>query len=164
MKKNMFSVLFVSSCLLSVVLSGCSTVKEMGKGFAGVSTQILEQKRADALKKSFALSYQDCYAKTKEVLTKDAPAKDALEQGANTPYIYAEDSEKKMIAVYLTPTDTTPVGIFFTEEAGVNTLIEISSPSIYAKEEIANRIFSGLAVNNQGEEGNKADVKEKASN
>jgi len=124
----------VAICLLSFVFSGCLAVKEMGKGFIGVSVQVLEEKRQDALKKSFALDYNHCYLKVKEILNqKDKEA-----------YIYSQDYEKKMIAIYLSPTDTTPVGIFFTQEPQGNTLIEISSPSTYAKEEIANRIFTGI--------------------
>ena len=169
MKKNIRFLLIAICCLLSVVLSGCVTIKEMSKGFMGVSTQVLEDKRKDALKKSFVLGYDDCYAKVKEILAKDtlvkdASAEDTLDKQTNTPYIYAEDTQKKMIAIYLSPTDTTPVGIFFTEEKGSNTLIEISSPSIYAKEEIANRIFVGLATNNQGQKEKGADVKEKTNN
>ena len=131
---NMRLVLPVIFYLLVTVLSGCALIKEVGKGFAGVSTQVLEDKRKDALKKSFALSYNDCYLK----------AKDILKEKDRESYIYSEDLKKKMIAIYISPADTTPVGIFFTEEAGPNTLIEISSPSIYAKEEIANRVFSGI--------------------
>ena len=140
--------------LLIMVLSGCATVKEMGKGFLGVSTQVLDQKRKDALKKSFALGYNDCYVKVKDIL--NSKEKES--------YIYAEDPQQKMIAIYFSSTDTTPVGIFFTEEKGLNTLIEISSPSIYAKEEIANRIFSGLAVDNQSQKEKSINDKEKISN
>jgi len=130
---NRFS-LFAICCLLSVVFSGCATVKELGKGFVGVSTQVLEEKRKDALKKSFALDYNRCYLRVKDILS----------QKNKEVYIYAQDYKEKLIAVYLSPTDTTPVGIFFTQEPGGNTLIEISSASIYAKEEIANRIFTGI--------------------
>ncbi|MDD5464846.1 MAG: hypothetical protein PHP73_00620 [Candidatus Omnitrophica bacterium] len=136
MKVNLRFVLAVSGCLLSTVLSGCATIKEAGKGFAGVSTQVLEEKRKDALKKSFALDHNGCYAKVKDILG----------QKDKESYIYAEDPGKKMIAIYLSREDTTPVGIFFTEETGASTLIEISSPSIYAKEEIANRIFTGIDI------------------
>ena len=167
---NRFS-LMVICCLVSAVLSGCATVKEMGKGFIGVSTRVLEQKRKDALKKSFALSYDGCYVKVKEILKGDKK-----NEGS---FIYAQDAKQKMIAVYLTSADTTPVGIFFTEEPGGNTLIEISSPSIYAKEEIANRIFTGLdelikpkiepqanglASDGQSQEEEKINVKEKSNN
>ena len=135
MKRNALFTLTTTVYVLLTVLSGCVTVKEAAKGFIGVSTQVLEQKRPEALKKSFALDYNSCYLKVKEILNqKDKEA-----------YIYAQDSKKKLIAVYLSAGDTTPVGIFFTEEVGPNTLIEISSPSIYAKEEMAKRIFGGLA-------------------
>ncbi|MBU4252504.1 MAG: hypothetical protein KKC39_02100 [Candidatus Omnitrophica bacterium] len=140
--------------LLIMVLSGCATVKEMGKGFIGVSTQVLEEKRKDALKKTFALGYNDCYVKVKDILNmKDKESS-----------IYAEDLEKKMIAIYFSSTDTTPVGIFFTEESKVSTLIEVSSPSMYAKEEIASRIFSGLSPASPNQKENKADVKEETGN
>ncbi|MCX5693705.1 MAG: hypothetical protein NT014_01005 [Candidatus Omnitrophica bacterium] len=152
--RNQF-FLAVVGCLISVVLLGCSTVKEIGKGFAGVSTQVLEDNRKDALKKSFALDYNRCYAKVKEILN----------EKNKEAYIYAQDTKEKLIAVYLSVTDTTPVGIFFTEQTGGETLIEISSPSIYAKEEIANRIFTGLgALVSPGPKENKIDVKEKSRN
>ncbi len=160
-------VLMVTGYLLITVLSGCATIKEVGKGFIGVSTKVLEDKRPEALKKSFALSYHDCYAKVKDILTLDPMVnKDTLDKGVDLPCIYSEDSKNKMIAVYLSQTDTTPVGIFFTEEAGVNTLIEISSPSIYAKEEIAKRIFTGLdtLLKPKVAKEIKTDVEEKISN
>jgi hypothetical protein len=134
MKRSARFILMITGCFLIVGLSGCATVKEMGKGFMGVSTQVLEEKRPNALKKSFVMGYSDCYTKVKEILnTKDKES-----------VIYAEDPGKKLIAIYFSATDTTVVGIFFTQESAISTLIEISSPSIYAKEEIANRIFSGL--------------------
>ena len=152
--KNLF-FLFSVFCLLSSVLPGCAAIKEMGKGFAGVSTRVLEDKRKDALKKSFGLGYNSCYSKVKDILD---------EKGKESP-IYAQDSAKKMIALYLSQTDTTPVGIFFTEEAKNKTLIEVSSPSIYAKEFIAKNIFSGIdALLKPKIEENKTNVKEKTGN
>ena len=151
MKRNKRFIMIVTGYLLATVLLGCSTVKEMARGFMGVSTQVLEEKRKDALKKSFALDYNGCYVKVKEILK-------GSEQVKESP-IYAEDAKKKMIAVYFTQADTTPVGIFFTEEAN-KTLIEVSSPSTYAKEEIANRIFTGIDALSLKEK--KTDVKEKS--
>lgn len=152
MKSNLRFILPVLCCLLS----GCAAIKEAGKGFAGVSTQVLEDKRKDALKKSFALGYNDCYIKVKGILAK----------GSDAPHIYSEDPRKKMIAIYLSRADTTAVGVFFSEEAGGNTLIEISSPSTYAKEEIANRVFTGIdkLLKPEITEEKKIDVKEKISN
>jgi len=125
------------------ILSGCASVKEIGKGIAGVSTKVLEEKRESALKKSVALSYNDSYQKVKDILSKGVVNEERIEIPGSTPVIYADDRDKKMIAIYLTSFDTTPVGIFFTEKEA-ETLIEVSSPSTYAKEEIAKRIFSGL--------------------
>jgi len=169
MKSNKRFISAVLCSLLSTGLLGCATVKEMGKGFLGVSTQVLEEGRKDALKKSFAIEYKDCYVKVKDILAKNMPAKNMPAKDVSTnevlaPYIYSEDSQKKMIAIYLSQADTTPVGIFFTQESGASTLIEISSPSTYAKEEIANRIFSGLAPVSPNQKEKKADVKEKVIN
>lgn len=133
---NIRFALIITCYLLSTVLLGCATVKEVAKGFAGVSTQVLEEKRKDALKKSFALDYNSCYVEVKDILK---------EKGKES-YIYADDVKKKMLGIYLSETDTTPVGIFFTEEAKGQTLVEVSSPSTYAKEYIANRIFTGIDV------------------
>ena len=175
MKSNTRFILTAASSLLVTVLLGCASVKEMGKGFVGVSTQVLEDYRKDAVKKSFVLSYNDCYTKVKGILF----PKDKLDTGAAMPYIYSEDLKKKMLAIYVSQSDTTPVGIFFTEEAGGSTLIEISSPSTYAREEIANRIFTGIIIllkpkvepqdnslitNNQSQEEKKADVEKKSDN
>ncbi|MFH0918668.1 MAG: hypothetical protein V1830_05990 [Candidatus Omnitrophota bacterium] len=148
MKDQKRFFLLAICCWLSIALTGCSTFKDAGKGFLGVSTQVLKEKRSQALKKSFALNYDRCYSKVKDILS----------QKDKESYIYAQEAKEKLIAVYLSATDTTVVGIFFTEEPGGNTLIEISSPSIYAKEELANRIFTGL------EELINPKVKEKKSN
>jgi len=139
MKRSMRFIPAVACCLLPVVLLGCATIKETAKGFAGVSTRVLEEGRKDALKKSFAVNYDSCYGKVKDILKEKT--KDALNEG---PYIYAEDVKNKMIAIYVSETNTTPVGIFFTEEARGQTLVEVSSPSTYAKEFISRKIFTGI--------------------
>jgi hypothetical protein len=140
---------------LSTILLGCATIKETAKGFAGVSTQVLEEKRKDALNKSFVLDYNSCYIKVRDI----------LQEKGREYYIYAEDAKKKMIGIYLSEADTTPVGIFFTEEEKGRTMVEISSPSTYAKEYIANKIFTGIEVLLKlDSEEKKADVKQKINN
>ena len=153
MSKSNCLVLATICCLLSVVLLGCATVKEAAKGFVGVSTRVLEEKRKEALKESFVIGYDSCYAKVKDILK---------EKDKESP-IYAEDVQKKMIGIYFSETDTTPVGIFFTEEERGRTMVEISSPSTYAKEYIANRIFTGIKalIKPKGE---KTDVKQEINN
>ncbi len=146
------SMLFMQVTISLFFISGCATIKDIPKGIAGISTRVLEESRKDALKKTFAISYDDCYSKVKLILG----------QGDFPAHIYAENAKKKMIAIYLSATDTTSVGIFFTQESQTNTLIEISSPSIYAKEETAKKIFTGLdELLNPKEK--KADVKKESA-
>ncbi len=117
-----------------LVGAGCAGIKEVGKGFLGVSTKVLEEGRENSLKQTFPLSRGACYAKIKEILR---------QKDKESP-IYAQNKEQTMIALYLAVNDTTPVGVFLTPQAQDATLVEISSPSTYAKEEVAARIFTGL--------------------
>ncbi|MBU1726481.1 MAG: hypothetical protein KJ880_02485 [Candidatus Omnitrophica bacterium] len=107
------------------VLSGCASLKEKARGFAGVSTKILEEGRPNAIKEQVNLDFFTCFNKVKELLIK------------NGSYVYKEDVANKLIAVYLSDTDTTPVGVFFTEAGANITQMEVSSPSSYAKGVIA---------------------------
>jgi len=120
------------------LLIGCATVKEMGWGFLGISTKVLEDSRPGAEKETFVLDMASCYEKVKSALQE------------NDAYIYAEKSSPKMIAVYLSVKDTapvddtTPVGLFFSAKQPNQTLVEVSSPSMYAKEIIAKAVFGAL--------------------
>jgi hypothetical protein len=113
-------------------LSGCATIKESAKCVAGVSTKVLEDNRQTAITKTVNRDYFTAYTKTLEVLKR------------RDSYIYVQDIKKHLIAVYFAPGDTTPVGIFFKEVGANTTQVEVSSPSSYAKELIAERIFSVL--------------------
>jgi len=115
-------------CIL--LLTGCAGVKESAKGVLGVSTRILEEKRAEAISAQINYAYRDCYEKTRQILK---------ESGS---YIYA--SSKDMLAVYFSGEDTTPVGIFFKEIDGSNTEVSVSSASVYAKESLSKRLFRAL--------------------
>ncbi len=123
----------VFSLMALVLIEGCATVKDIPKGFAGISTKVLEDNRKGAIAKPFNYDSGTCYKKAREILA---------DLGT---YIYAQDKKKKMIAIYLSEEDTTPVGIFFTEINEKLTQVEVSSPSTYAKEYIAPRLFAGLA-------------------
>ncbi|MGA2774816.1 MAG: hypothetical protein ABSE81_01995 [Candidatus Omnitrophota bacterium] len=119
---------FCFSCLC-----GCAGLKENVRGFAGISTKVLEDERKDdALKITFKHDYSSCYKNIMDVLT------------INKCYIYTTDPRKDLIALYVSEDDTTPVGIFLTEIDKGTTLIEVSSPSTYAKETIAKIIFSAF--------------------
>lgn len=133
-KAKLFNLVLLSAfCIFS--LSACSTVKQAAKGFFGVSTREVEASRKDAPKKQFNRAYKDCYDKAMEVL-KNAGA-----------YVYARDDAKNMVALYVSETDTTVVGVFFTKIDANNTQVEVSSPSTYAKDSIAEKLFSGLGNN-----------------
>jgi len=115
-----------------IFLSGCAAVTEGVKGVAGVSTKVLEDNRKDAIKKEYTLDYKNCFKKAEDVLSKKGV------------YIYSQSIKKHMIAVYVSISDTTPVGLFFKEIDASNTSIEFSSPSTYAKELIAKIVTRGL--------------------
>jgi hypothetical protein len=118
--------------VLCLVLSGCAAVTEGFKGVAGISTKILEDRRPDAVSEVVALEQQAAFDKSLEILQK---------KGA---YIYSRNKTKGLIAVYLSGTDTTPVGIFFTPQPDGKTKLEVSSPSTFGKETIAKKLFSEL--------------------
>jgi len=118
--------------LCCVTVSGCVGFKEGLRGFRGISTKILEEGKTNAIYKSFNYDYNTCYLKVKGMLQ---------DIGA---YIYAADNRKRMIAIYVSEQDTTPVGIFFEGLDKANTKIQVTSPSLYAKETISGKIFSAL--------------------
>jgi len=122
-------------CALSsgIFIMGCSSIKEGLKGFAGVSTKVLEEGRKDAITASYNLDYFTCFTKTLDTLK------------SNNSYIYANNIKRHMIAFYVSQDDTTPVGIFFKEIDAHNTGMEISSPSTYAKELFAQKLLKALS-------------------
>ncbi len=118
--------------LFVILVSGCAGVKEAAKGIMGVSTKELEKNRNESIKEVFNCEYKICYNETMGIIK---------EIGA---YIYAVDVPKNMVGVYVSQTDTTPVGVFFKKLDTDKTQIEVSSPSTYGKELIAKNIFTRL--------------------
>lgn len=137
-RNSRFPLSELSVVLLLGIICGCAPVKECLKGFAGVSTKILEDNRQTALSREINYPYQECYAKTMQILQNI---------GA---YVYSKDNKKQLIAIYVSEEDTTPVGIFFQQKTDNITKIEVSSPSTYAKELIAGRLFAGLEKKKPG--------------
>ena len=129
---NVKAALFfiIGFCIMNLI--GCETVKEGAKGFLGISTRILEDNRKSAIVKTFDFDYFACYTKALDILK------------AMDTYIYSQNIKRHMIAIYISELDTTPVGIFFKEEAANKTQIEVSSPSTYAKEFISSKVFAVL--------------------
>jgi len=135
--------------LLAIFLSGCISFNETIKGFAGVSTKVLEDNRGSAIKKDFAYDLLTAHTKIREILRGYKYTTESTDESAtisnNQVYVYSDDLRNDLIACYLSQTDTTPVGIFLTEVSKGRTLVEVSSPSIYAKEFVAKFLFAGLA-------------------
>ena len=117
-----------------ILISGCTTLEKGARELMGTSTRTVEETRQDAIKEIFRFDFNTCYEKSKEIL-----------KDINT-YIYAQKKEEKLIAVFVTEVDTTPVGVFFKEIDANNTQVEVSSPSGYAKELIATKLFSRLTM------------------
>ena len=128
MKKIRLFLFFLICC----ILSGCCGPKEAVKGFCGISTKVLEDKRKDAIARDFNLDFDTTRTKIREALKKEGC------------HIYREDLSLSLIAIFVSETDTTPVGIFLTALDVDNTRVEISSPSTYGKEIIAKNIFGAL--------------------
>ncbi|MDP2943941.1 MAG: DUF3568 family protein [Candidatus Omnitrophota bacterium] len=126
------SKIFICGLLFAILASGCASIKDTVKCIAGVSTKVLEDGRKTAVKKTFNYDYFTCYTKTSEIL-----------KGLNA-YIYTQDIKKQIIAIYVSQSDTTPVGFFFKEVDQNTTQIEVSSPSTYAKEYFSAKLFSAL--------------------
>ncbi len=124
--------LWGTGCLVLGILSGCVSVKEAAKGFAGVSTKVLEEGRKDAIVETVPLDYATCYAKVLETLK------------SHGAYVYSGDIQKRMIAFYVSNEDTTPAGIFFKEIDAQHTQWEVSSPSTYARELFAGHLSSAF--------------------
>jgi hypothetical protein len=122
--------LVISLFLLVFVAAGCAGLKEGKKGFLGVSTKILEEKRSEAEILQISCDYFTCYQKVF----------DKLEETQS--YVYAKQED--LIAVYLSSTNTTPVGIFFKELDRQKTQLEISSPSSNARKLIKKRLLSAF--------------------
>ncbi len=133
LKSKMFCHLFVICALAFIILiAGCAGVREVCKGVAGISTKVLEDSRDDALSKVIGYDFITCHNRIKAILK---------ETGS---YIYEDNLDNDMIAIYVSEEDTTPVGIFLTERGSNSTLIEVSSPSTYGKEKIAKLLFDTL--------------------
>jgi len=114
--------------ILSLV-SGCASLKEALKGVAGISTDQLELARKSAVIKTFDLDYNTCNGRLRKALK------------FMDSYIYTEDKTKNLIAIYVDYNDTTPVGIFITSLGDNLTKVEVSSPSSFARDLIATKMF-----------------------
>ena len=134
-KRN--TIVIAGCAVMLALICGCETMKEGFRGFLGVSTKVLEEERGNAVTKEFKFDYADTYAKTKKALH------------AMHSYVYREVASEKLIAVYISSADTTPVGIFLTPVDAGTTRVEVVSPSTFGKEYIAKKLFLRLEGNKE---------------
>lgn len=132
-------LLIIGCWLIVILLCGCASMKGGIRAVTGCSTREVENSREKSIKKVFKYDYFTCYANVRKALI-DIKA-----------YIYAEDKKKDLIAIYVSENDTTPVGLFFQEIDSLHTQIEVSSPSSFARDLIAEKIFSHLEASSQNE-------------
>ena len=130
--KLKFSAVAYMLILCIISCAGCVTIKERARQALGISTKDVEIARKYALKKAFNIEYNACYNKVKEALSQIGC------------YIYAADKAKTMFAVYVSQTDTTPVGIFLVQLEQASTQVEVSSPSDFSRDIIATKLFGKL--------------------
>ena len=157
-----------------IVLAGCARLTEPVRVIWGSSTEALEHARVNALSKTYACSFSECYeavlglgrteeekeakAKREEEAKKEAEERKASGTEQEAAQEQKPAAEGKFFDVFLKDprqrhivvigiqgnVDTTEVGIFF-EEAGPSAIkIEISSLSSTAKRRVANAVFSVL--------------------
>lgn len=117
-------------CVSVFALAGCAGVKETVRGIAGNSTKVLYDTRAQAAAKEFPCGREECAAKVAEILM-DMKA-----------YVYAREGD--LTAVFVSEEDTTPVGVFLVSADEGKTRIEVSSPSSFARDTVAQKLFTGL--------------------
>ncbi|HBG62438.1 MAG: hypothetical protein A2Y03_06685 [Omnitrophica WOR_2 bacterium GWF2_38_59] len=140
MKDIMQRLLFI---ILLVVVSGCANVTETAKVVLGNSTKALEEGRAEAIKKSYACSYQECFYAVLSLAKNEEP-----EPLSEKKYfeVFSKKIDKDHIVVMGIPgnVDTTEVGIFFARRSLKSVEIEISSRSSSAKRKVAKAVFKEL--------------------
>jgi len=122
--------IFLISLLLGycvITLAGCAGLKQGIRGFLGISTKEIENSRDQAIVKIVDYDYSSCY-KMVEVRLAEIES-----------YIYTR--RRDLIAVYISPTDTTPAGVFFREIDNQKTELAIASPASDTKEYLADKIF-----------------------
>jgi hypothetical protein len=127
MQRGIISGMAMFFCIF-MAHAGCAGLTESARGIAGVSTKVLEDGRKNAVRRSYPVDYAKCREIVNGVLAD------------SKVYVYARKDAQKMIAFYLSETDTTPVGIFFTAQGEASTEVAVSSPSRHAKELILDKV------------------------
>lgn len=125
---------FLILCVFFLSCFGCARLTEVSKACWGSSTKALEEKRVDAVKKTFQCRFDECFAAVLKIANKRKLT------------VFAKDKAKELIVVMTVPgcIDTTEVGIFFSD-LETQTRVEIVSLSPKAQQVTADIVFLNLA-------------------
>ncbi|MBF0490872.1 MAG: hypothetical protein HQL15_09750 [Candidatus Omnitrophica bacterium] len=123
------------SAVLILGIVGCTGLKDVPKSIWGSSTRVLEEKRINALTKTYDKGYWEC------IRTASAVAKKKY-------VIFKKDEVRGLMVIMGIPgsVNTTEVGVFFVELNDHQTRIELSSLSTNAKRLLAKGLFHGMDV------------------
>ena len=129
--KNIIFILFSI-----IILTGCSTIKDVSRNFMGTSTRELEAGKTESIYQVYPCDLAACFAAVSEVAHN------------NKYYVFMKDEVRGLVVLMDIPgcVDTTEVGVFLTElpkQQGVK--IELSSRSSPAKKAVAKTLFSDLS-------------------
>ncbi|OGX36391.1 MAG: hypothetical protein A3C36_02145 [Omnitrophica WOR_2 bacterium RIFCSPHIGHO2_02_FULL_52_10] len=162
----MFKKIMILSVVLSIFTSGCAHITETVKALWGSSTKALEEARADALTRTYACQYQECFDAVLALAYQDdewleppeEAAEDEQEQEGEEELevkkskpsghfaVFIKNFKKKHIVVMGVPgnVDTTEVGIFFNELVDSTVKLEVTSLSSSAKRTVSEIVFREL--------------------
>ena len=151
--------------LLAASTLSCARLTDIPKVIWGSSTRALEQARAEALTKTYACSFKQCYEavlalaftddswsvpvaeydETAEEEETEQPESTQV-KGAGHFAVFIKDPVKKHIVVMGVSgnVDTTEVGIFFNDTAPSTVKLEVASLSSSAKRTVSEIIFHEL--------------------
>ena len=118
-----------------LVLTGCSSLRNVSRDVMGVSTDTLESGKADSIYQVYPCEIGACFDAVIEI------ARD------NNYYIFMKDGVRGLVVLMNIPecVDTTEVGVFLTELPGPQGVrVELSSRSSPAKKAVAKVLFSEM--------------------
>ena len=165
---DMVTKIMFLSAVLSIFAPGCARITETTKTLWGSSTRALEEARADALTRTYACRYQECFDAVLALAYQDYEWLEPIEESSEDDEeqeqegeeelevkkpkpsghfaVFIKNYRKKHIVVMEVPgnVDTTEVGIFFNELADSTVKLEVTSLSSSAKRTVSEIIFKEL--------------------
>jgi len=130
--------------ILSLFLLGCSQTLEVGKVLWGSSKKALEEARVDAMRKTYACSYDECYEAVLSLNRENIVDTEEVHKGFFDIFMKDRMGGYIIVMGIVGNVDTTEAGIFFSPAGVKTTIVEISSLSSSAKRKVSEAVFSRL--------------------